>query len=214
MSWGSKARGRRAHSRSAGAERAVSRVFPQEQAPWEGCSEMHCPYLSTGVHVVSAEPLRWLQQAGRKLPPLWPKTPVCKTARPWSRGTAGRLLAAAEGAAGSAEGALRGAGSCGYRVRRRSLRSAASVERRRWTAAARCRRAAVVLHGERAEVLGAGFYWWLCLQARPCPPSLKGTGSSGRFLFSGCSRQGWREEIGGTDGASFLRVPLLPRGST
>lgn len=86
----------------------------------------------------------------------------------------------------------------------RTLRSTASVERRSWMVAGRCQWASVTVHGEWAEVLWGGLYWWLCLRAMPCRPCLKGTENSVRFFSSSCGWFGqvWREEIHSSAGAS------------
>ena len=75
---------------------------------------MRCPYFSRSGHVVSAELLLSLQQAGGKLPPVWPKPRVAK----WPSCGAGALLGTRwpqlKQEAGSVEGVL--AWDCGWRA--------------------------------------------------------------------------------------------------
>lgn len=120
MSWGSKVRGKRARSRGVQAE-PFAEYFPKSWAPQKGRQEMCCPYFSRSGHGVLAEPLLSLQQAGGKLPPIWPKSRVAK----WPSRGAGALLGTCwpqpKGEAGSVEGVLVWdrrwrAGSGGYSV--------------------------------------------------------------------------------------------------
>lgn len=137
--------------------------------------------------------------------------PCYEMSGPWSRSTAGRLLASAEGRGRERGGSESWRGTVtreqGAVVNLHLMPGAArlvsaSVERRSWLAAGRCQWVLVRLHGEWADILWGGFYRWLCCRAMPCPHCLKGTESSERFFSSGFFWQVRGEEIGGTAGAS------------